>query len=146
MKIKITLLFFLVASSLNAFTYGELLDAMIQVESGGNAKALNISEKAYGVLQIRPIMIQDFNRIYGTNVKHKDAFNPKVARVIALGIFAHYGKNIPNPNAKHFAFIWNGGGSAWKRVDSPKYDKKQRNLERYWKKIAKIIESQPKKN
>lgn len=133
------LLFFAFTCAANGATYGDLLDALIQVESGGNPKAINKAEKAYGVLQIRPIMIEDFNRIYGTNILHKDAFNPEVARVIALGIFAHYGKNIPNPNAKHFAFIWNGGGSAWKRVDNPRDDWKQHDLEIYWKKVKKAM-------
>jgi len=141
---KILLLLLVFAPVVHASTYGDLLNAMIQVESGGNPKAINQAEKAYGVLQIRPIMIDDFNRIYKTNVKHKDAFNPEVARVIALGIFRHYGKNIPNPNAKHFAFIWNGGGSAWKRVDNPQYDEKQRKLERYWEKVKKEMQKKEK--
>jgi len=137
---KITVILILIVgvfayNHLESAKYGQLVDAIIQVESGGNPCAYNKSEKAVGVLQIRPIMVDDFNRIYGTNLLHEDAWRPETARLIALGIFKHYGKSIDRPTAKHFAFIWNGGGSAWKRVAHPVNDEKQKNLERYWSKV-----------
>ena len=69
------------------------------------------------------------------NLSHDVAYNRSMAYIIASTIFNHYIKGIENPNAKHIAFIWNGGGSAWKRVDNPKKDRKQKMLDSYWKKV-----------
>ena len=135
---KIILLFILLASSVHALTMDDVIDALIQVESSGKPAAFNESENAIGVLQIRPIMVKDYNRIYGTNFDHCVAWDVEASRMIAIGIFRHYTKNI-QPNAKHLAFIWNGGGSAWQRVDAPRDDQKQRNLEIYWKKVQKAL-------
>ena len=136
---KTILLFILLASSVHALTMDDVIDALIKVESSGNAAAFNESENAIGVLQIRPIMVKDYNRIYGTDFEHCVAWNVDAARMIAIGIFRHYSKNIEQPNAKHFAFIWNGGGSAWARVDVPRNDTKQKNLERYWQKVLTAL-------
>jgi soluble lytic murein transglycosylase-like protein len=45
-----------------------LIAALILVESGGNPKAIGDSGQALGVLQIRPIFVEDVNRILGRNV------------------------------------------------------------------------------
>jgi hypothetical protein len=42
-----------------------LLAAIIQVESSGNPRAYNQREDAVGILQIRRILVDDLNRIYG---------------------------------------------------------------------------------
>ena len=116
-------------------TITDVIDAIEEVESNRDPYAINAKENALGCLQIRPIMIADYNRITGENLPHDVAYNRSIAYIIASTIFNHYMKGIEKPNAKHLAFIWNGGGSAWRRVDSPKSDSKQRNLEVYWKKV-----------
>lgn len=113
----------------------DVIVAIEKVESNGNPYAINKAENAIGSLQIRPIMIADYNRISGENLPHDVAYNRAMAYIIAQEIFYHYMKGIEKPTAKHLAFIWNGGGSAWKRVDNPKNDKKQKNLDRYWEKV-----------
>ena len=113
----------------------EVIEAIEKVESNGNPYAINIGENAKGSLQIREIMIDDYNRITNQNFPHDIAYNRAFAWLVAREIFYHYMKGIENPTAKHLAFIWNGGGSAWKRVDNPKNDKKQKNLDRYWEKV-----------
>jgi hypothetical protein len=40
-----------------------LLNAIIQVESGGNPLRVNFGEQAMGLLQIRPVMLNEVNRI-----------------------------------------------------------------------------------
>jgi len=114
-----------------------------KVESNGNEIAYNESEKALGCLQIRPIMLADYNRIYGTSFTHDQMKSRSTSHLVAIGIFHHYGKYIERngetTNAKHLAFIWNGGGSAWKRVNNPRDDRKQTNLEAYWKKVSKNL-------
>ena len=43
------------------------VEAVIQVESGGNDSAYNKKEKAAGCLQIRPIMVREVNRVLRKN-------------------------------------------------------------------------------
>tara|TARA_E500000178_G_C16631511_1_gene577862 strand:- start:91 stop:561 length:471 start_codon:yes stop_codon:yes gene_type:complete len=123
------------SSSLLATTVTDVIIAIEKVESNQNPYAINVKENALGCLQIRPIMVADYNRITGENLPHDVAYNRAMAYIIAQEIFYHYMKGIENPNAKHLAFIWNGGGGAWRRVDSPRSDSKQRNLEAYWEKV-----------
>lgn len=113
----------------------DVIYAIEEVESNRNPHAINTQENALGCLQIRPIMIADYNRITGEDLAHDVAYNRSMAYIIASTIFNHYMKGIEKPNAKHLAFIWNGGGSAWRRVDSPRSDSKQFNLEVYWEKV-----------
>ena len=116
-------------------TITDVIYAIEEVESNRDPYAINKQENALGCLQIRPIMIADYNRITEENLSHNIAYNRSMAYIIASTIFNHYMKGIENPNAKHLAFIWNGGGSAWKRVDNPKNDQKQKNLDSYWEKV-----------
>jgi hypothetical protein len=143
--IAIVLFLFIVLTSSGAFgaTMTDLILALEKVESNCNEFAYNESEKALGSLQIRPIMVDDYNRIYGTEFKHEQMKSRSTSHLVAIGIFHHYGKYIKRDGekttAKHLAFIWNGGGSAWKRVSNPKDDRKQTNLETYWKKVSKNL-------
>ena len=116
-------------------TITDVIYAIEEVESNRDPYAINKQENALGCLQIRPIMIADYNRITEENLSHNIAYNRSMAYIIASTIFNHYIKGIENPTAKHLAFIWNGGGSAWKRVDNPKKDRKQKMLDSYWKKV-----------
>ena len=116
-------------------TITDVIHAIEEVESNRDPYAINAKENALGCLQIRPIMIADYNRITKENLSHDIAYNRAMAYIIASTIFNHYMKGIESPNAKHLAFIWNGGGSAGKRVDNPKNDQKQKNLDSYWEKV-----------
>ena len=143
--IAIVLFLFIVLTSSGAFgaNMTDLILALEKVESNCNEFAYNESEKALGSLQIRPIMVDDYNRIYGTEFKHEQMKSRSTSHLVAIGIFHHYGKYIKRDGekttAKHLAFIWNGGGSAWKRVSNPKDDRKQTNLETYWTKVSKYL-------
>ena len=116
-------------------TITDVIYAIEEVESNRNPHAINTQENALGCLQIRPIMIADYNRITGEDLAHDVAYNRSMAYIIAQEIFFHYMKGIENPTAKHLAFIWNGGGGAWRRVDNPQNDQKQENLDIYWEKV-----------
>jgi hypothetical protein len=116
-------------------TITDVIYAIEEVESNRNPHAINKQENALGCLQIRPIMIADYNRITGEDLAHDVAYNRSMAYIIAQEIFFHYMKGIENPTAKHLAFIWNGGGGAWRRVDNPQNDQKQKNLDIYWEKV-----------
>jgi len=129
------IIFTIVAGSLQGATITDVIYAIENVESNCKPYAINTKENAIGCLQIRPIMIADYNRITGEDLSHDVAYDRAMAYIIASAIFNHYMKGIDKPNAKHLAFIWNGGGSAWKRVNNPQNDQKQKNLEIYWKKV-----------
>jgi len=98
---------------------------------------------AYGHYQIHKVMVDDYNRITGAKATHTDAFDPLVGEIIAYAVLSHYAKHIKStgvtPTADHMLFIWNGGGSAWKRVERPRNDQKQINLNRYRAKALPII-------
>jgi len=136
---KKLILFLSLVTSCHALTFEQVIDAIAIVESSGDVNAFNRKENAIGLLQIRPIMVRDYNRIYGTSFDHASAWDAQTSKMIAMGIFRHYTKNIDKVTAKHLAFIWNGGGSAWVRVDAPRDDQKQRRLEIYWAKVVKNL-------
>ena len=63
---KIFLIFILICSSLNAgVSILDVITAIEKVESNQDKYAINEKENALGCLQIRPIMVKDYNRITG---------------------------------------------------------------------------------
>ena len=98
---------------------------------------------AFGLYQLHEIMVEDYNRITGKKVSHAVAFDPAFSSHIAYTILAYYKAHMEaqgvTPVVDHFLFIWNGGGNAWKRVDNPIDDQKQKNLERYRDRAMLII-------
>lgn len=132
-----------------ATTVHEILNAIEWVESRKDTSAYNASEQANGCLQIRPIMLADYVRITGDrSIRHSDLISTgtsdiytarKLSYKVAEAVLDHYMRHIERKGyevyVKHLVFIWNGGGSAWKRVEYPRQDDKQRNLERYWEKV-----------
>ena len=132
---KIIFIFIGLLSSLQAITITDVIYAIEKVESNNDPYAINTKENALGALQIRPIMVADYNRITGEDLSHDVVYNRSMAYIIAYTIFNHYIKGIEKPTAKHLAFIWNGGGGARHRVENPKNDQKQKNLDIYWNKV-----------
>lgn len=132
-----------------ATTVHEILNAIEWVESRKETSAYNASEQANGCLQIRPIMLADYVRITGDrSIRHSDLISTgtsdiytarKLSYKVAEAVLDHYMRHIERKGyevyVKHLVFIWNGGGSAWKRVEYPRQDDKQRNLEIYWEKV-----------
>ena len=45
------------------FDWNPVIDAIIEVESEGNAKAVDKSGKSCGILQITPVLVKECNRI-----------------------------------------------------------------------------------
>lgn len=121
---------------------GRLIEDLIRVESGGKANAVGDNGKAYGCLQIHATMVLEANRIVGKgSYTHHDMFDPVKAKEVAEVVLRHYSNHIRKTTGreatrKELAFVWNGGGSAWKRATTPVNDSKQRNLELYWSKVS----------
>ena len=108
-------------------TDGDLLTALIFVESRGNDSAIGdrhlVGNEAVGALQIRPIMVREVNRILKIQGKTerfdlKDRFD----RQQSLRMFMVW-KNYhhKNDNAEVVARCWNGGGKGYKSTRTLKY-------------------------
>jgi len=99
--------------------------------------------KAFGYYQITSIMVKDFNRISGEKLSHEDCFDPTISKEIAYTVLSHYSAYIKKqgiePTVKHWLFIWNGGGGAWRRVEAPRKDYKQQHLEAYAKRAMTFL-------
>ena len=119
-------------------TDGELLSALIFVESRGNDSAIGdkhlVGNEAVGALQIRPIMVREVNRICKIIGSHqhfalKDRFdrNKSIHMFMIWKDYHH-----KNDNNEVIARNWNGG---------PKGYKKDRTV-KYWNKIEKQLNNE----
>jgi hypothetical protein len=100
-------------------SYTIIITALISIESGGFVKAHNISEDAVGILQIRPIMVKEVNRILkmqGVDCTYtdNDRWNPMASRRMCTIFLRHqydryvakYGRK---PTMRELAMSWNSG-------------------------------------
>ncbi len=113
------------------FDWLVLLFAIITVESGNDPQAYNEKEAAAGILQIRPICLEDVNQIYAGRFSFtlKDRFNPKKSRQICLLYLRHYA----GPGSyERAARIWAGGPYA---CDPDQI----RETDAYWLKIKRVL-------
>jgi|TARA_B110000908_G_scaffold130266_1_gene153144 hypothetical protein len=119
-------------------TDGELLSALIFVESRGNDSAIGdkhlVGNEAVGALQIRPIMVREVNRICKIIGSHqhfalKDRFdrNKSIHMFMIWKDYHH-----KNDSDETIARNWNGG---------PKGYKKDRTV-KYWNKIEKQLNNE----
>lgn len=134
---KIVLTFILVSYSVcvsarttsdSKFDWEPLMDAITQVESGGNPNAVN--GRCCGVMQIAPILVKDCNLILesrGEKLRYtlKDRFNVKKSREMFVLIMSHYN---PKNDVERAIRLWNGG---------VKYKKK--STQRYYNKVMAAL-------
>ena len=119
-------------------TDGDLLTALIFVESRGNDSAIGdrhlVGNEAVGALQIRPIMVREVNRILKIQGKTerfdlKDRFDRQQSiRMFMVWKNYHHKDSEPEVIARN----WNGG---------PKGYKKDRTI-KYWNKIEKQLNNE----
>ncbi|MBR2203256.1 MAG: lytic transglycosylase domain-containing protein [Prevotella sp.] len=91
------------------FNWGPLMDAITQVESEGNSRA--VSGNQCGAMQITPILVEDCNAILKKRGEKKrftlnDRFSVKRSREMFVLIMSHYN---PTNNIEKAIRIWNGG-------------------------------------
>jgi len=111
-----------------------LLEALIQVESRGNENAVgdkHLILPSVGVLQIRPIMVREVNRILKKlKVKKKYTLEDRYSRKKSIEMFYIWQSfHHANDNNEVIARCWNGGSKGWKK-NSTLY---------YWNKVQKEI-------
>ena len=101
-----------------------LIAAIIYVESRGDSMAYNKREDAVGVLQIRPIMLREVNRLLGYN-KYKLSDRWNIAK--SKEMFNIVKANLKGASDEKLSRTWNGG-----------YKEKKATL-KYWAKVKKHI-------
>lgn len=116
--------------------YSALISALTIVESGGRADAVGDNGKAYGILQIWDVVVQDVNKVFGTSYVHKDAFNPTKARQICRYYLSHYATPARTAGMDPYeaaARIWNGGPNGHRKAATIPY----------WAKVRKHLKLSP---
>ena len=110
------------------YDWSKIMNAIIQVESRGNAKAHNANGDCIGILQITPILVKQCN-IWLKNQKSskrytlKDRYDVGKSKEMFIMIQEHYN---PSHNVDKAISLWNGG---------PNYSLKKTNG--YYKKVMK---------
>lgn len=121
-----------------------ILEAIIQVESNGNDGAIgdqNLTNHAYGCLQIRQGVCDAVNSHFDTNFKAQDCLGN---RAVSLAIWEKYWKVYPLfTTNEEKSRVWNGG-PGWKQIyfKPNKTDKEIqycKNLDIYWTKVKSLL-------
>lgn len=97
----------------------------------------NVKEQAIGLYQIRPIFVEDVNRIAGTSFKHEDARNARVAQQMIYIYLTYYGKRYEEKtgkvaSAEIMGRIFNGGPNGYTKEATVVYGRKCGVLHREW--------------
>ena len=107
---------FIVIQPLAIEPYRQLERAVAMVETIGDTLAYNPLEEAYGIFQIRPVRLLDFNRRTHSSYAMKDLFNYGISEEI----FLYYADQVGPYNFEKIARKWNGAGQQtdyyWDRV------------------------------
>jgi hypothetical protein len=105
-----------------------LIAALIEVESGGNDRAVGDGGLAVGCLQIHEITVRDVNRILrhpkGEGFSPEARFSRQHAVDMCRTYLAHYANAARigrEPTLEDMARIWNGGPDGWKKPATAKY-------------------------
>lgn len=121
-------------AQMDAAVSDRFLNALEQVESRGNPRAVGDNGRALGALQIWDVVIQDVNRVYRTSYVHHDAFDRSKARDIArkyLAIYATPKRLGRQPTLEDYARIWNGGPRGHLKPATAAY----------WSKVQRALQS-----
>ncbi len=115
-----------IAETRPADIYERLMQAILEVESGGDTLAYNAIEEAYGPFQIRPVRLSDYNKRTGKKYRMRDCYTLSVSREV----FLYYAK-ILGPDYEIIAKRWNGSGIM---------------TIQYWSKVQAVLERDNKVN
>ena len=112
------------STNTSAFSWNPVMDAIIQVGSGGNTKA--VSGKSVGAMQITPILVKDCNIILkkrNSKLRYTlaDRYSLEKSKEMFLLIQSYHN---PENSIEKAIRAWNGG---------PKYSVRATN--RYFKKV-----------
>ena len=95
----------------NSHDWSKIINAIAQVESGGNPKAVNKTGNCVGLLQITPILVKECNLILESKGEEKrytleDRLDPDKSKEMFVLIQGKYNKSNDEETAIR---LWNGG-------------------------------------
>lgn len=104
----------------------ELIEALIWVESRGNEDAVgdtHLVEPSIGVLQLRPIMVREVNRILKQSGSEKRfKLRDRKSREMSIEMFTiWYNAYHKDSSFEKAARNWNGGPNGWKKESTQLY-------------------------
>jgi len=102
------------------YSMTEKLQAIIYCETSGGLSRYNPGEtESVGLLQIRPVMVREVNRILGyQKYQLSDRLNDRKA-VEMFNIFQQ--KHNPEMDFEKMCRLWNGGGKGMQKTSTLKY-------------------------
>ncbi|MEE3445242.1 MAG: transglycosylase SLT domain-containing protein [Prevotella sp.] len=111
------------ATKTSGFDWNPIMDAIIQVESEGDPKA--VSGNSVGAMQITPILVKDCNDILKKQKSKKrytmaDRYSVAKSKEMFLIIQKYYN---PENNIEKAIRLWNGGVKYTKRATNRYYKK-----------------------
>lgn len=114
----------------------DVYDAIKEVESRGDCKAIGDNGKAVGAYQIHEIYVKDANRISGKSYTLEDRYDEKKSLEMVKIVTTYYGNYYKKKTGKEvtpeiIARIHNGGALGWDKSSTISY----------WNKVkSKLIE------
>jgi len=111
-----------------------LIPILILVESNGNDQAVGDGGLAAGCLQIHQCVIDDVNRVYGTEYVPSDRIDRECSIEIAGCYLAYWGRKYEEATGgkagyEELSRIWNGGPAGWQK----------KSTDRYWEKVREML-------
>ena len=124
-RIKLIIIFLMITASTYSRDWSAVVSAIAKVESKGNARAVN--GDAVGILQIRPVLVRDVNRILKLRNSTKrytlnDRYDPQKSAEMFEIYQSFYN---PTGNVEKAIRLWNGG-SGYTKAKTEKYYQKVR--------------------
>ena len=114
--------------------WNHFVSAVIYIESRGVSLAYNTKEKAVGVLQIRPIMLREVNRVLRKNkVPGKYVLQDRYNRQKSIEMFDIMAEQVNQDGLSQMQFFeivarrWNGGRRGDKKKATIKYWERIKN-------------------
>lgn len=130
---KLLILLLFIINDIYAY---DVYDAIKEVESGGDCKAIGDNGNAVGAYQIHEIYVKDANRISGKSYTLEDRYDEKKSLEIVKIVTTYYGNYYKKKTGKEvtpeiIARIHNGGALGWNKSSTISY----------WNKVkSKLIE------
>lgn len=126
--IIISTLFFVGLAKCQGRDWSRVTAAIAQVESKNNPRAVN--GDAVGLLQIRPILVRDINRILKLRKSTKrytlaDRYDPRKSREMFEIYQSYYN---PSGSVERAIRLWNGGSGYTNRGTQSYYNKVRREM------------------
>ena len=112
----------------SSFDWTPVINAIIQVESGGNPRA--VSGPSCGAMQITPICVKECNRILEMRKSKKrytlnDRFDVQKSKEMFLLLQSFFNRN---NDVEHAIRSWNGGQHYSRRATQRYYEKVMRHM------------------